>query len=59
MSFRTIEWRDDAVIIIDQTRLPGEEIYNTYTDFKLNAAWVLLAAAAWSLGMSIYRRRHC
>jgi len=26
---------------------------------KLNAAWVLLAAAAWSLGMSIYRRRHC
>jgi chromate transporter len=26
---------------------------------KLNAAWVLLAAAVWSLGMSIYRRRHC
>ncbi|MFZ2951220.1 MAG: S-methyl-5-thioribose-1-phosphate isomerase [Desulfuromonadaceae bacterium] len=34
MSFRTIEWRDDAVIMIDQTRLPGEEIYNTYTDFQ-------------------------
>jgi methylthioribose-1-phosphate isomerase len=34
MSFRTIEWRDDSVIMIDQTRLPGEEIYNTYTDFK-------------------------
>ncbi len=34
MSFRTIEWRDDTVIMIDQTRLPGEEIYNTYTDFK-------------------------
>lgn len=34
MSFRTIEWRDDAVIMIDQTRLPDEEIYNTYTDFK-------------------------
>ncbi len=27
--------------------------------FKLNAAWVLLAAAAWSLGMNIYRRRCC
>lgn len=27
--------------------------------FKLNAAWVLLAAAAWSLGLSIYRRKHC
>lgn len=26
---------------------------------KLNAAWVLLGAAAWSLGVSIYRRRHC
>ena len=24
---------------------------------KLNAAWILLAAAAWSLGVSIYRRR--
>lgn len=27
--------------------------------FKLNAAWVLLAAAVWSLCMCIYRRRHC
>ncbi len=34
MSFRTIEWRDNTVIMIDQTRLPGEEIYNTYTDFQ-------------------------
>jgi methylthioribose-1-phosphate isomerase len=34
MSFRTIEWRDNSVIMIDQTRLPGEEIYNTYNDFK-------------------------
>ena len=34
MSFRTIEWRDDAVIMLDQTLLPGEEVYNTYTDFQ-------------------------
>jgi methylthioribose-1-phosphate isomerase len=34
MSFRTIEWRDDSVVMIDQTRLPGEEVYNSYTDFK-------------------------
>lgn len=34
MSFRTIEWRDDAVIMIDQTRLPGEEVYVSYTDFS-------------------------
>jgi len=23
----TIEWRDDAVVMIDQRKLPGEEIY--------------------------------
>ncbi|HEU0265914.1 MAG TPA: S-methyl-5-thioribose-1-phosphate isomerase [Geobacterales bacterium] len=34
MSFRTIEWRDNKVIMIDQTRLPGEEIYNEYVDFQ-------------------------
>lgn len=33
MSFRTIEWRDDAVLMIDQTRLPGEEVYQRYTDY--------------------------
>ena len=34
MSFRTIEWRDNSVIMIDQTRLPNEEVYNTYSDYK-------------------------
>jgi len=34
MSFRTIEWRDNKVVMIDQTRLPAEEIYNEYSDFK-------------------------
>jgi len=34
MSFRTIEWRDNKVVMIDQTRLPGEEVYNEYSDFK-------------------------
>jgi methylthioribose-1-phosphate isomerase len=34
MSFRTIEWRDNKVIMIDQTRLPGEEVYNEYTDHR-------------------------
>lgn len=34
-SFKTIEWKDDRVIMIDQTRLPSEEIYvecDTYED---------------------------
>jgi methylthioribose-1-phosphate isomerase len=34
MSFRTIQWRDDKVIMIDQTRLPAEEVYNEYTDYQ-------------------------
>ena len=34
MSFRTIEWRDDKVVMIDQTRLPGEEVYNEYADYQ-------------------------
>jgi methylthioribose-1-phosphate isomerase len=34
MSFRTIEWRDNKVVMIDQTRLPGEEIYNEYIDYQ-------------------------
>ncbi len=34
MSFRTIEWLDDKVIMIDQTRLPAEEVYNSYGDFQ-------------------------
>ncbi len=34
MSFRTIEWRDNKVFMIDQTRLPGEEVYNEYNDFQ-------------------------
>ena len=34
MSFRTIEWRDNKVIMIDQTRLPGEEVYNEYADYR-------------------------
>ena len=33
MSFRTIQWRDDRVVMIDQTRLPAEEVYNEYTDY--------------------------
>ena len=34
MSFRTIQWRDDSVVMIDQTRLPAEEVYNEYIDFQ-------------------------
>ena len=32
--FKTIEWTDQGVRMIDQTRLPGEETYRTYTDYR-------------------------
>ncbi len=30
MNFFTLKWQDDAVVMIDQRRLPQEEIYNSY-----------------------------
>ena len=31
--FKTIEWTPDGVSMIDQLRLPGEEVYQTYTNY--------------------------
>ncbi len=31
--FRTIEWKNNAVVMIDQRLLPGKEVYRTYRDF--------------------------
>ena len=36
--FKTIEWTDGGVRMIDQTRLPAEEIYRTYRDYREVAA---------------------
>lgn len=30
---KTIEWRDDKVIMLDQRLLPHQEVYNTYEDY--------------------------
>jgi methylthioribose-1-phosphate isomerase len=32
--FRTIEWTHDGVRMIDQTLLPAQEVYRTYTDYE-------------------------
>jgi len=32
--FKTIEWTGDGVRMIDQTRLPGEEVYRTCRDYR-------------------------
>ncbi len=34
MSFETIVWRDDKVVMIDQRLLPGKEVYNEYTTYE-------------------------
>ena len=33
-SFKTIEWKDNKVIMIDQTRLPNEEIYLEFETYQ-------------------------
>lgn len=32
--FKTIEWKNDKVIMIDQTALPEKEVYLTYEDYR-------------------------
>lgn len=34
MKFKTIEWKNDKVILIDQRKLPLEEVYLEYEDYK-------------------------
>jgi len=31
---KTIEWTESAVVMLDQRLLPGQEIYNSYTDYR-------------------------
>jgi methylthioribose-1-phosphate isomerase len=33
-TFKTIEWTEGGVRMLDQTRLPAEEVYRTYTDYR-------------------------
>jgi len=33
MEFKTVEWKGDSVILLDQTKLPNEEIYVEYRDY--------------------------
>jgi methylthioribose-1-phosphate isomerase len=33
VNFHTIEWKNDSVVMIDQRKLPDQEIYNEYKDY--------------------------
>src|SRR5690242_15470119 len=34
MNFKTIEWVDNKVVMLDQRKLPQHEIYNTYSTYE-------------------------
>jgi methylthioribose-1-phosphate isomerase len=51
---RTIEWKDDAVVMIDQTKLPTELVYAKYTDYHdvANAIKNLVIRGAPAIGVA-------
>jgi len=53
-SLRTVEWKDNKVIMIDQTKLPNELIFVEYDDFNqvANAIKTLIVRGAPVIGVS-------
>ena len=54
MELRTVEWKDDSVVMIDQTKLPNELVFVKYTDFNdvANAIRTLVVRGAPAIGVS-------
>ena len=54
MTLKTIEWKNNSVIMIDQTKLPNELLFVTYTDYKqvANAIKTLVVRGAPAIGVS-------
>ena len=53
-SLRTVEWKDNKVIMIEQTKLPNELIFVEYDDFNqvANAIKTLIVRGAPAIGVS-------
>jgi methylthioribose-1-phosphate isomerase len=53
-SLRTIEWKNNAVIMIDQTKLPNKLVFVKYTDYQdvANAIRTLVVRGAPAIGVS-------
>jgi methylthioribose-1-phosphate isomerase len=53
-SLRTVEWKDNKVVMIDQTKLPNELIFVEYTDFNqvAEAIRTLVVRGAPAIGVS-------
>ena len=54
MSLKTIEWKDNSVIMIDQTKLPNSLEFVTYTDYNqiADAIKTLVVRGAPAIGVS-------
>jgi methylthioribose-1-phosphate isomerase len=54
MSLKTIEWKDNSIIMIDQTKLPNELLFVTCSDYKqvANAIKTLVVRGAPVIGVS-------
>ena len=54
MTLKTVEWIDKSVVMIDQTKLPDELIFVTYTDYNevANAIRTLVIRGAPAIGVA-------
>jgi len=54
MSLKTVEWKDNSVVMIDQTKLPNVLEYVTYTDYNqvAEAIRTLVVRGAPAIGVS-------
>ena len=54
MELRTIEWKNDSVVMIDQTKLPNELVFVKYTDYNdiAEAIRTLVVRGAPAIGVS-------
>jgi len=53
-SLRTVEWKNNTVVMIDQTKLPNKLVFVKYTDYKdvANAIQTLVVRGAPAIGVS-------
>jgi len=54
LSLKTIEWKENKVVMIDQTKLPNELVYVEFTDYNevANAIKTLVVRGAPAIGVS-------
>ena len=54
MELHTVEWKNDSVVMIDQTKLPNELVFVKYTDYNdiAEAIRTLVVRGAPAIGVS-------